>query len=208
MYTPASRPPALRRPRQLRQQLQTRAFSGTPWDCRDLINVPVSAVKCYLYHAASEFSIKPMEINRAVYRAGGIAALLSAALVGLAPSPVHQRSATSTATSNSAHSDGKRTILIHDHLFAKNAPAAPLDDSAAFAMPANAEAATESFEGTLALNDSQSSGNFTALSDIFQIIPDGDSPWKHLPPFRYQFVASGEYLIPAQQGLAITGSPA
>jgi len=149
-----------------------------------------------------------MEINRAVYRAGGTAALLCAALIGLSPSPAHERSIASTANSKSTKGDGSRTILTHDQLFAKAAPAAPVDDAAAFAMPANADAATESFEGTLALNDLQNSGNFTALSDIFQIIPDGDSPWKHLPPFRYQFVAGGGYLIPVQQGLAITGSPA
>jgi CubicO group peptidase (beta-lactamase class C family) len=149
-----------------------------------------------------------MEINRALYRAGGTATLLCAALIGLARSPAHQRGAASSQASNSANSDGKRTILTHNQLFTKNAPSAPVDDVAAFALPANAEAATESFEGTLALNDLQNSGNFTALSDVFQIIPDGDSPWKHLPPFRYQFVASGEYLIPAQQGLTITGSSA
>lgn len=145
-----------------------------------------------------------MEITRAVFGAAGTAALLCAALIGLAPSAAHERSAASTAISKSA--DSKRTLLMHDQLFAKTAPSAPVDDVAAFAVPAIADAATENFEGTLTLNDLQSSGNFTLLSDIFQIIPGGDSAWKHLPPFSYQFVGSGNYLVPAQQGLAITGS--
>ncbi len=152
--------------------------------------------------------VKLMEIKRALYLAGGTAALVCAGLIGLAPSPAHQRGAASTTASKSSESDSKRTVLTRNQLFSKNAPSAPLDDAAAFAMPANADAATESFEGTLALYDLQYSGNFTGLSDIFQIIPDGDSPWKHLPPFRYQFAAGGGYLIPAQQGLTITGSPA
>jgi hypothetical protein len=41
---------------------------------------------------------------------------------------------------------------------------------------------------------------------VFSIIPPGDSAWKHLPAFSYQFVQSGTHLIPAVQGLSITGS--
>ncbi len=149
-----------------------------------------------------------MEMNRAACCSGGIAALLCAALIGLSPTAGHERSTASATASQSAKGDGHRTILTHNQLFSSSAPATPVGDVSAFAMPANADAAAEPFEGTLTLNDLQSSGSFAALSDIFQIIPDGDSPWKHLPPFSYQFVASGGYLIPAQQGLTITGSPA
>jgi hypothetical protein len=103
---------------------------------------------------------------------------------------------------------GGRTVLTRSQLFGTSAPSAPLDDTAAFAMPPNAAQPTEVFEGTLALRDLATSGSFTGLSDVFSIIPGGDSAWKHLPPFSYQFVQSGTHLIPAVQGLIHTGSPA
>jgi Beta-lactamase len=100
-----------------------------------------------------------------------------------------------------------RKWLTHNELFGKNSPSAPVDDSAGFAIPPNGAEPTQSFEGTLTLNNPESNGSFTELSDVFQLIPQGDSPWKHLPAFSFQFVQNGSYLIPAQQGLAITGNP-
>jgi hypothetical protein len=60
----------------------------------------------------------------------------------------------------------------------------------------------------LTLNDLSTGGSFVTLSDVFGIVPEGDSPWKHLPAFQFQFVQSASHLIPAVQGLVVTGSPA
>ena len=59
----------------------------------------------------------------------------------------------------------------------------------------------------MTLNDPQTGGTFTKISDIFHLISTSDSPWKHLAAFSFDFVQSGSYLIPSRQGLAITGSP-
>jgi hypothetical protein len=99
-----------------------------------------------------------------------------------------------------------RTVLTRSQLFGNGVPAAPVDDTAGFAMPANAVEPNEMFEGALTLRDLATLGRFSKLSDVFSIIPPGDSAWKHLPTFSYQFVHSGTHLIPAVQGLSITGS--
>ena len=100
-----------------------------------------------------------------------------------------------------------RKVLTRSELFGDISPAAPVDDSAGFAIPAGAAEPTESFEGRLTLNHPESAGSFTELSDIFELIPREDSPWKHLAAFNFQFVQNQSYLIPATQGLAITGNP-
>jgi hypothetical protein len=107
----------------------------------------------------------------------------------------------------SGSGETNRTSLTRQQLFAKAIPATPINDTAGFTTPPNAAEPTEDFEGTLSLSDSTRSDEFVLLSDIFRIVPEGDSTWKHLPQFRFQFVQSGSYLIPTQQGLAITGSP-
>lgn len=85
-------------------------------------------------------------------------------------------------------------------------PHEPVDDSAGFAMPAGAKDTGQIFEGTLTLGDVSKSGSFNLLADVFHLVPKTDSLWKHLPPFHFQFVQNGNYLIPAQQGLTISGS--
>ena len=85
-------------------------------------------------------------------------------------------------------------------------PLTPVDDRAGFGIPEEAAEPSEVFAGTLSLNHTASSGNFSLLADIFGLISDADSPWKHLPPVKITLVESGSYLIPTQQGLAISGS--
>lgn len=100
-------------------------------------------------------------------------------------------------------SSSPRTVLTYSQLFSNTNPTAPVDDTAGFALPASANAPKDSFEGTLTLNDTASNGSFSIVSD-----PDGyssDTPFTHLAPFSFQFVQSGKTLIPAQQGLIITG---
>ncbi len=100
-----------------------------------------------------------------------------------------------------------RTVLTRTLLWGAAAPPTPVNDRAGFAIPAEAAEPTEVFEGTLTLNHTASSGNFSLLGDIFGLISHADSPWKHLPPTEIAFVERGSHLIPAQQGLVITGSP-
>ena len=96
-----------------------------------------------------------------------------------------------------------RQILVSQEMFQKKSPSHPVDDASAFAIPANAAEPAQVFEGTLTLDDVSTNGNFTLLGDIFKLVPNTDSPWKHLAPFQFEFVQSGNYLIPIQQGLAI-----
>ncbi len=105
-----------------------------------------------------------------------------------------------------ASGDSRRVVLTRAELFSKKAPAKPVDDMAGFAIPAGATAASQSFEGSLTLNDVASSGSFSGLADVFKLIPAMDSPWKHLAPFHFEFVQSGSDLIPVQQGLAFVAS--
>ena len=133
--------------------------------------------------------------------------LLFSILEGLLPCLTHAQHRPSGDISSLCQTYSSRTILTRKQLFGKVAPSRPVDDSAGFAIPENAAQAKEKFEGTLTLEELPASGQFVELSDIFGILPAGDSTWKHLPAFSFQFVQSGSYLIPAVQGLTITGSP-
>ena len=101
-----------------------------------------------------------------------------------------------------------RSVLTYGELFVGSASASPVDDTAGFAVPPNAAAPSQSFEGTLTLSNPASGGSFRLLRDDEKIDTGTDSPWRHLASFSFQFVQSGSYLIPVQQGLIITGSPA
>jgi len=135
------------------------------------------------------------------------ALLLCSTLLGFPILAAQAHNPTLTDKGLSGKGEVNRTSLTHDQLFRRTAPSAPVDDTTGFAVPPNAAESTELFEGTLSLNDATTDSHFVLVSDIFGIVPEGDSPWKHLPQFRFQFVQSGSHLIPTQQGLAITGSP-
>jgi hypothetical protein len=134
------------------------------------------------------------------------ALLLCVALLEL-PAPARAQNSSLPGRALSGGGDVNRAVLTRNQLFGKTSPSEPLDDAAGFAVPPKAAEPTETFEGTLTLDDFNTSDKFILLSDIFRIVPKEDSPWKHLPRFSFQFAQNGSYLIPAQQGLAITGSP-
>lgn len=90
-----------------------------------------------------------------------------------------------------------RTLLTYAQLTTAQSPAAPVDDSA-FALPAAAAMPQFTFEGTLTLQNVGSSGGFTTVNGC-------RSCGTHLPPVSIDFVQNGSYLIPAVQGLVITG---
>jgi CubicO group peptidase (beta-lactamase class C family) len=131
---------------------------------------------------------------------------LVALFAGLAPAM--SQVAAPAAAALRGDGDVKRTVLTSKQLLGGDPPPSPVDDIAGFALPTQAAEPHDAFEGTLTLTHPEATGWFTLMSDIFSIVPEGDSPWKHLAPFSFQFVQSGSYLIPAAQGLAITGRPA
>ncbi len=98
-----------------------------------------------------------------------------------------------------------RTVLTYANLFSGSYGSSPVDDMSGFGLPTNAAQPTQSFEGTLTLGNLSNNG-FTKISDIYRQIPSGDSAWKHLASFSFQFVQNGSYIIPAQQGLVYTGN--
>jgi hypothetical protein len=83
---------------------------------------------------------------------------------------------------------------------------APLPD-AAFAVPSGALPPSQIFSGKLDLAPTPGYGNGTLLFTTFDSVRS-DLYWKQLPPFHVEFVQAGSHLVPAQQGLILTGSPA
>jgi hypothetical protein len=104
--------------------------------------------------------------------------------------------------------DVNRTVPTYSQLFSNTAPEAPVDDSRGFGLPANAASPSQAFEGTLTLSSQAAGGGSRVLRNDFRYDTAAGSAWVHLAPFRFQFVQNGSHLIPVQQGLAITGSPA
>jgi|ERR1039458_6021773 hypothetical protein len=101
--------------------------------------------------------------------------------------------------------DVNRTLLIYQDLFSDASPSAPVDD-AAFAIPANAAPPKGFFEGRLELLNPGETGGFSKVHEEFDYTGEGDSPWRHLPAFSFEFVQNGSHLIPVKQGLIFTGN--
>ncbi|MGA9497779.1 MAG: hypothetical protein WBV41_18095 [Terriglobales bacterium] len=101
-----------------------------------------------------------------------------------------------------------RSVITYEELFSNVAPSAPVDDSAGFALPANAAPPSQLFEGTLTLSDTESGGGAEILRDDFADDNASNLAWRHLPRFSFQFVQNGSYLIPTRQDLVITGNAA
>jgi hypothetical protein len=97
--------------------------------------------------------------------------------------------------------------LSYSDLFSIATPTVPAMDSA-FAVPANAAAPADIFKGRLNLVNPAGNGSVVVLRDDYSYFSGGDSPWKHLADFSFEFVQDGSYLIPAQQGLVYTGNTA
>lgn len=125
---------------------------------------------------------------------------------GPTPTPTNTPTGGSTVPGDPLTGDGNvtRTLLTYSDLTTASNPSAPVDDSA-FAVPANAAMPLHTFEGHLILNNEATSGGFLEIRDDFLYTNAQDSPRKHLPEFDFQFVQNGSHLIPATQGLSITG---
>lgn len=143
--------------------------------------------------------MKPYDLLRLLFLWLALAGWCAPALLATTPVP-----------GDPLRGNGKvnRSVLTYNELFSNAAPAAPVDDSGGFALPANAAEPSQAFEGTLTLSDPTTGGSAQILRDDFADDSAGNSPWRHLASFSFQFVQNGSYLIPVQQGLVITGSTA
>jgi hypothetical protein len=91
-------------------------------------------------------------------------------------------------------------------LFSSPELSAPLPD-AAFRVPSGARPPSQIFEGRLELQPPSGYGYGKIISTTFDSVRT-DLYWKRLPPFRVEFVQDATHLVPVQQGLILTGSPA
>ena len=102
-----------------------------------------------------------------------------------------------------------RTVNTFATLMSSSQPAAIVNDTSGFGIPATAAAPTQTFEGTLTLSAVTTTGNYTRVSGTTLT-----GAATHLPPnngsttsLTLQFVQNGSWLIPVVQGLQYTGSP-
>lgn len=129
-----------------------------------------------------------------------VAAALTTAL-GAAPAPTVDAVSGDPLTGSGVTN---RSFLTAAELSSHRSPSGTVAYDA-FALPAEATKPKHTFEGTLTLNDTATSGSFTAIKDPYgyATIP----ALKHLPPISVQLVQNGSHLIPAVRGVQYTGSP-
>lgn len=116
--------------------------------------------------------------------------------------------ATTTVTGDPLTGTGatQRTLLTAQDLLEPADGAAPtgtIPDSA-FALPANAAMPRHVFSGRLELQDPYHVGGFTKLLDTFGILGRGEIV-KHLPETPLELTQTGSHLVPAVQGIQVTG---
>jgi hypothetical protein len=91
-----------------------------------------------------------------------------------------------------------RALVTYTDLTTTQSPPAPVDDSA-FALPSTAAMPRHEFEGSLSLRNTATAGGFSNVTGC------ESGCGQHLPPVSISFVQNGSYLIPAVQGLVVTG---
>ena len=101
----------------------------------------------------------------------------------------------------------RRSVLTYGDLFSNTPPTATVDDGAGFAVPAQAAAPSEVFEGALVIGGAKTNGGSRVLAQETGRPDSADAPARHLVNVSLQFVQNGSHLIPVQQGLLITGDP-
>lgn len=78
-----------------------------------------------------------------------------------------------------------------------------LIDFSAYGIPTNASLPKNTFEGKLTLLNLETSGQFQEVKDRYGYTDSVESVRKHLPPFDYEFIQSGSYIIPRKRGYLI-----
>jgi len=99
---------------------------------------------------------------------------------------------------------GSRAALTYDEMTSAAAVTGPVTMDA-FAPPKNARAPTNVFEGHLVLGEEKPGGTFRVLKDQFGDADANAGAARHLPPFDFAFVQSGDVLISEKRG-AVPGS--
>ena len=124
----------------------------------------------------------------------------------VAPTAVPTASGTPASAANPVPGDPlsgngavTRTAATYANLTTPGVPSTPIDDSA-FAVPGGAAPPSHTFQGHLELLDEATSGGH---STVVGSLP---AAGQHLPEMAMDFVQNGSYLIPAVQGLVVTGS--
>ena len=97
-----------------------------------------------------------------------------------------------------------RSVMTYSDLMSGSAPSTPVD-TGALGLPTNAAAPSYTFEGSLALSNEATSGEFDKVKDSYNY--DADAERLHLPEFDFEFVQNGSYLIPLQRGKIVTAHP-
>ncbi|MCP4542196.1 MAG: serine hydrolase [Chloroflexi bacterium] len=107
-----------------------------------------------------------------------------------------------TPVSPSETGNVNRTILTYDELMNGFDYNSPIDDGA-FAMPDGAALSEHVFDGRLELFGEDTAGGFEVVQGDTDLEPET----MHIPEFDFEFVQSGDYLIPVQRGLIIADHP-
>jgi hypothetical protein len=106
----------------------------------------------------------------------------------------------------SAQAAGLRAAIPYDALMSASKASAP-SDMAAFAPPADALPPSNVFEGRLALDAGTTSDTFQTFKDQYGDATANNGAAQHLPPFDFDFVQSGDALIPVRRGAIPSSHP-
>lgn len=139
--------------------------------------------------------------SRLIKAAAALALVLATAGLSQGLAPPQARAGTVNPVPGdplTGNGDVTRTLVTYSDLTTTESPTAPVNESA-FALPANAAMPTATFEGNLTLNSTSTSGSFSNVTGC------KSGCGTHLPAVSINFVQNGSYLIPAVQGLVVTG---
>jgi len=78
---------------------------------------------------------------------------------------------------------------------------------AAFAPTKDSQPARQHFEGRLQFVAEQAGSRFRTLLDPYHLATDQQSAIEHLPPFDFEFIQSGDALIPVRRGAVASDHP-
>ncbi|MFH7042542.1 hypothetical protein ABT392_09505 [Paucibacter sp. JuS9] len=100
-----------------------------------------------------------------------------------------------------------RSQLGYSYLTTSATDPGSLIDVSAYALPATAAHPTNFLQGTLALNNTATSGGFQEVVDTNNYTSAADATRKHLPPFAFQYIQTGSHIFPLQRGAIASTHP-
>lgn len=99
-----------------------------------------------------------------------------------------------------------RAAITYDALTGTGDASMPAQ-MAAFAPPHDAAPPSHAFEGRLSIDGAKADGTFQVLKDDFGDAAANDGAARQLPPFDFDFVQSGNVLIPVRRGAIPSSHP-